>query len=70
MIIQMSRPWCHPETGVWYFRSRVPTDLTEVASGQKVTVEVAGSTSTVKLAPTIKVSLRTKDRGEAQLRHA
>jgi integrase len=48
----------------------VPADLIEAASGQKVTVEVAGHTSAIKLTRTIKVSLRTKERGEAQRRHA
>jgi integrase len=48
----------------------LPSDLAQSGSGQKIIVEVAGSTSTVKLTPIIKVSLRTKDRGEAQLRHA
>ena len=70
MIIPMSRPWCHPVTGVWYFRGRVPSDLTKAVAGQRISVEVAGETSAVKLAPIIKVSLRTKDKTQAQLRHA
>jgi integrase len=35
-----------------------------------VTVDVAGEPSTVRLAPIVKVSLRTKDTGQARLRHA
>jgi len=70
VIILMSRPWCHPETGVWYLRSRLPADLSKSLGGQRATFEVAGAESTVKLAPIFKVSLRTKDCGEARLRHA
>src|SRR5262245_30610995 len=66
----MSRPWCHPKTGVWYYRGRMPSDLTAAAAGERLVVEVAGETSAVKLAPIIKVSLRTKERAQAQLRHA
>ena len=70
MIILMSRPWCHPATGVWYLRSRLPADLAKSLGGQRATFAVAGAESTVKLAPIFKVSLRTKDAGEARLRHA
>jgi hypothetical protein len=70
VIILMAQPWCHPETGVWYLRYRLPADLAKSLGGQKATFEVAGTESTVKLAPIFKVSLRTKDAGEARLRHA
>jgi integrase len=69
MIIAMSRPWRHPVTGMFYFRSRLPADLKKVVAGQSLTVEVAGSGSTVKLAAILKISLRTKDPSEARLRH-
>jgi integrase len=48
----------------------LPADLAKSLGGQKATFEVAGAESTVKLAPIFKVSLRTKDAGEARLRHA
>ena len=70
MIIAMSRPWRHPATGMLYYRSRLPADLKKVVAGQKVTVDVAGQPSTIKLVPIFKVSLRTKEDGEARLRHA
>jgi hypothetical protein len=70
VIILMARPWCHPDTGVRYLRSRLPADLAKSLGGQKATFEVAGAESTVKLAPIFKVSLRTKDAGEARLHHA
>jgi hypothetical protein len=69
MIIAMSRPWRHPDTGVFYFRSRLPAVLKTTVAGRKVTVEVAGSASTIKLVPIFKVSLRTKEVDEARLRH-
>jgi len=47
VIIAMSRPWRHPETDVFYFRSRLPADLREVVAGGSLTVDVAGSGSTV-----------------------
>jgi integrase len=70
VIIAMSRPWRNPATGVLYFRGRLPADLKGTVAGQTVTVDVAGEPSTVKLAPIFKVSLRTKDAGQARLRHA
>ena len=36
MVISMSRPWHHPETGVWYFRGRVPAGLKNKLAGQKL----------------------------------
>ena len=27
MVLQMARPWKHPNSGVYYLRVRVPTDL-------------------------------------------
>jgi hypothetical protein len=48
----------------------LPADLAKSLGGQKATFEVAGTESPVKLAPIFKVSLRTKDAGEARLRHA
>jgi integrase len=70
MIIRMPQPWRHPETGVWYYRARVPEDLAVLLSGQKLTVEVGGELSSVTLASVVKVSLRTKDESTARNRHA
>ena len=70
MIIAMSRPWRNPATGVLYYRSRLPADVKDAVAGQRVTVDVAGESSTVRLAPIVKVSLRTKDNAAARLRHA
>ena len=41
MIIPMSRPWRHPDKGVFYFRSRLPADLKEAVAGRSLTVDVA-----------------------------
>ena len=41
VIIPMSRPWYHPETGV-YLCSRLPADLTKSLAGRKATFEVSG----------------------------
>ena len=67
MIIAMSRvassrclAWRQPDTGVFSFRSRLPADLKKVA-GRSLMVDVGGDGSTVKLADTLKISLRTKD---------
>ncbi|WP_416356315.1 DUF6538 domain-containing protein [Aureimonas phyllosphaerae] len=27
MVLQMARPWKHPDTGVYYLRKRVPSDV-------------------------------------------
>ena len=70
MIIPMTRPWRHPQTGVWYFRCRLPADLAHKVRGQSVSITVAGISSSIKLSSIVKVSMRTKDTGEARLRHA
>jgi integrase len=70
MIIRMPQPWRHPETGVWYYRARIPEDIAPLVSGQKLSVEVGGKLASVILATTLKVSLRTKDETEARSRHA
>ena len=70
MIIRMSQPWRHPKTGILYFRSRLPADVAESLAGRTFTLDVAGGATTIRLNGWIKVSLRTKDLGEARLRHA
>ncbi len=70
MVISMSQPWQHPETGVWYFRGRIPSDLHERLARQKLSLRVAGRDRTLTLGPIIKVSLATKDRAEAKVLHA
>jgi hypothetical protein len=55
---------------VWYLRCRLPADLAKSHGGPKATFEVAGTESTVNLAPILMVSPRTKDAGEVRLRHA
>jgi len=66
----MSQPWRHPKTGILYFRSRLPADVAESLAGRTFTLDVAGGATTIRLNGWIKVSLRTKDHGEARLRHA
>lgn len=69
MIIGMSRPWRHPQTGVFYYRARLPAELLPTHRGSSIDIEVAGELTTVTLGNIIKLSLRTKDKGEARLRH-
>lgn len=70
MIIRMPQPWRHPKTGVWYYRARIPEDVAPLVAGQKLSIEVAGALASVKLATTIKISLRTKDANDARSRHS
>ena len=70
MIASMSRPWRHPSTGVWYFRGRVPAELKDKLAGQKLTLRVGGADRTIVVRDIVKVSLGTKDVGEAKTRHA
>lgn len=58
MIIGISRPSRHPQTGVFYYRARLPAELLPTHRGSSIT-----------LGNIIKVSLRTKENGEARLRH-
>jgi integrase len=70
MVISMSRPWRHPDTGIWYYRGRVPADLKAQLAGKTVSIQVGDETSTVKISPIIKISLRTRDVSEARVRHS
>ncbi|SDR63796.1 Site-specific recombinase XerD [Rhizobiales bacterium GAS113] len=70
MVLSMSQPWKHPKTGVWYFRGRVPAELRDKLKGRKLSLRVGGEDRTVTLSEFAKVSLGTKDNGEAKLRHA
>lgn len=69
MNIRMSRPWLHPTTGQFYYRSRLRADVA-VMAGRTVTIDVGGESCTIKLGDLVKVSLRTRDVSEARLRHA
>jgi hypothetical protein len=68
MIIQMSRPWRHPDTGVSDFRSRTFSQIRSSLDERTVTVDVAGHRHQYPARP--QVSLRTSDKSEARLRHA
>ena len=70
MVLRMSRPWRHPQTGIWHWRGRLPTDVGKTLLNLHVTVDVAGEVSRVRLRPITKVSLRTRDPAEALPRHA
>lgn len=64
----MATPWKHPDTGVFYLRVGVPTDLMSLVKGQPITIKVEGRDRTVKATGTVQVSLGTKDKREANER--
>lgn len=72
MVIRMPRPWSHPTTGMFYYRARIPTDISRNVLGESLTVVVAdGVVSKIKLGTgPVKVSLQTKDIATAKARHA
>jgi hypothetical protein len=70
MVLRMSRPWRHPQTGIWHWRGRLPTDVGKTLLNQQVAIDIAGEVSRVTLKPITKVSLRTRDNAEALPRHA
>lgn len=71
MIIGMARPWRHPTTGFYYYyRARLPAELLPTHLGSTVSIDVSDTPTTVKLGRVVKLSLRTKDIGEARLRHS
>lgn len=70
MVISMSQPWRHPTTGAWYFRARIPADLKDRLADQKITLRVGSHDRTVIVRDILKISLSTKDNGEAKVRHA
>ncbi|CAH1656712.1 MULTISPECIES: hypothetical protein [unclassified Chelatococcus] len=50
MVIAMSQPWKHPDTGVLYFRGRVSAELIETLKNQKLTVRVGDTYRTFTVA--------------------
>ncbi|CAN1557774.1 XerC Integrase [Rhabdaerophilaceae bacterium] len=69
MALPMARPWKNPATGVYYLRSRVPTQIAESIAGRELRIEFSGVVVTIRPQEFFKFSLRTKDPAEAKLRH-
>ncbi|WP_195176420.1 DUF6538 domain-containing protein [Mesorhizobium sp. INR15] len=69
MSLRMPGPWKHPDTGVYYLRQRVPSDLASRPIEVTVAIPVGDATKLVKVGPVVKVSLATKDPAEAKARH-
>ena len=69
MALPMARPWKNPDTGVYYLRNRVPTQIAESIAGRELRIEFSGVVVTIRPQEFFKFSLRTKDRAEAKLRH-
>lgn len=65
MVLTMPRPTKNKATGVYVFRQRVPAHAAEILRGKSVTVPIAGKTHHLRVGAQLKVSLGTKDRGEA-----
>ncbi|WP_083743778.1 DUF6538 domain-containing protein [Methylobacterium radiotolerans] len=70
MALPMARPWLHPETGIYYLRQRVPSDLLARAKGQRLTLAIGEEAAVVTIGSMVQASLRTKDRHIAKVRHA
>ncbi|WP_353619222.1 DUF6538 domain-containing protein [Stappia sp. BW2] len=64
----MPRPIKHKKTGVYYLRTRVPSDLREKAKGRTVLLTVGPKKAKVTVGDAVKVSLQTKDWAEAKER--
>ncbi len=60
MVLSMPSPYKHSKTGVYWFRQRVPTQFSSIATGKTVNVTIAGHTTLAKVGAELKVSLRTK----------
>ncbi len=72
MVLRMPRPWSNPKTGMFYYRARIPTDISKNVLGESLTVVVADgvvSKTTLGTGP-VKLSLHTKDARVAKVRHA
>lgn len=69
MVLPMSRPAQHPQTGVYLFRQRVPQDLKDKLRGKPLRITVAGEPVEATHGSELKFSLRTKDVAEARQRH-
>jgi hypothetical protein len=49
MRLAMPGPWKHLNTGAYYLRQRVPSDLTKKAKGKLIAVPGNGTPKTVKI---------------------
>ncbi|WP_312857840.1 DUF6538 domain-containing protein [Mesorhizobium zhangyense] len=64
----MPSPTRNPDTGIFQYRVRVPTDLVERAKGKSIMLPVDGRHRPVKIGVQVKVSLSTRDLREAKER--
>ena len=72
MVLKMPRPWSHPTTGMFYYRARIPSDISNKVLGESLSVVIADgvvSKTTLGTGP-VKLSLHTKDARVAKVRHA
>lgn len=70
MVLLMTRPWRHPDTGIFYFRGRPPAHVLPRLNGGQFSVTVGDETSTVTVRPITKISLRTNNASAAKARLA
>lgn len=68
MVLSMPRPSKQKDTGVYWYRQRVPQALAEVAKGKPAVITIADQVSHLTIGAALKVSLRTKDPALAKAR--
>ena len=68
MALAMASPTRHPRTGIFQHIVRVPKDVATLALGRKVSVPVGSGRRDIVLGAVAKVSLATRDPGEAKVR--
>ncbi|MDR3498111.1 MAG: tyrosine-type recombinase/integrase [Parvibaculum sp.] len=66
MVLMVARPHRDTKSGVYYLRERVPADLLASARGTFVTLPVGQTFTRARVGDVVKVSLRTKDNGDAK----
>lgn len=69
MVLQMSRPWRDPDSGIFYLRKRVPRALLSQAKGTTAMLPVGDEHVAVRVGDITKASLRTREPAEAKARY-
>jgi integrase len=73
MVLQMARPWKHPDSGIYYVRQRIPTNVQAIARSRQISLPKEAGGGNIRVGSTghhVKTSLRTRDPREAKQRNA
>jgi integrase len=61
MVLKMASPWRDPQSGIFYLKIRVPSDLLPAAKGRTIFLPIGAESVQAKIGEVVKVSLRTRE---------